>query len=290
MSAKDCDEARRVAREYVDGTPTLTTQEITVALGDVTHAACEMHRKHAKLLARALLTKDAEERRISDLLVNDALTQLRAELAESRDIYRQIDLALAAVKVGSLEWAGRSCVARVNQLRADLTASQFESAGLTEQREQLHAELEDMRRTTIGHAHCIAVENQLRAELAAAQAERDEAREANARSNREWLATAQQMQAERDEARMLHGQACTGWLEQAQRLTGQRDAARREAARMRPMVETAKVWREEYREWLLAPQIASTTGRHVLPANDGRLAAAIDTLVELERTPDQEKP
>lgn len=41
----------------------------------------------------------------------------------------------------------------------------------------------------------------LRAELAAAQAERDEAQAANARSNREWLTTAQQLKAERDTAR-----------------------------------------------------------------------------------------
>ena len=40
-----------------------------------------------------------------------------------------------------------------------------------------------------------------RAQVATLTAERDEAQEANACSNREWLATAQQLQVERDEAR-----------------------------------------------------------------------------------------
>lgn len=67
------------------------------------------------------------------------------------------------------------------------------------------------------------------------------------------------------------------WLRSANdQLTAERDAARREVEGMSVVVEAAKVWREEYRQWLLAPQIAFATGRHVLPANDGRLAIAID--------------
>ena len=66
-------------------------------------------------------------------------------------------------------------------------------------------------------------------------------------------------------------------------LTAERDEAKRAVERLAPVVEAAKIWREEYREWLLAPAIASTTGRHALPENSERFARTVDALTEAER-------